>query len=100
MSVDNTPPTLELNAGAPGQIFRFPGDRVIPLEAVAIDNLAMRSVEFYANGEYIGAAEQYPFGFNWNVTGTGTIVFSAIAYDQVGNSTRAELTVEIVRSGA
>jgi len=100
VSVDNTPPTVELHAGEPGQVFRFPGDRVINLEAIAVDNLAMRSVEFYADGEFIGTAEQYPFGFGWNVTGVGDVTFTAIAYDQVGNSATAELAVEVVRSGS
>lgn len=100
VSVDNTPPTVELRAGEPGQIFRFPGDRVINLEAIAVDNLAMRSVEFYADGEFIGTAEQYPFGFSWNVTGVGDVTFTAIAYDQVGNSATAELAIQVVRSGS
>jgi membrane carboxypeptidase/penicillin-binding protein PbpC len=100
VSVDNTPPALELRAGAPGQVFRFPGDREIALEAVAVDNLAMRSVEFYADGQYIGAAETYPFAFNYTVTGDGQVTFTAIAYDQVGNSTTTEIMIEVVRSGA
>lgn len=100
VSVDNTTPTLELRAGQPGQVFRFPGDRVIALEAAAVDNLAMRSVEFYADGQYVGAAEAYPFAFNYTLTRAGPVTFSAIAYDQVGNSASAEITVEVLRSGA
>ena len=51
-------------------------------------------------GEFIGTAEQYPFGFSWNVTGVGDVAFTAIAYDQVGNSATAELAVQVVRSGS
>ncbi|MDX2137707.1 MAG: transglycosylase domain-containing protein [Chloroflexota bacterium] len=100
VSVDNIAPTITLMAGASGQAFRWPGDRAIPLEAIAVDNLAMRSVEFYADGQFIGAAEQYPFAFNWNVPGVGTTTFTAVAFDQVGNRAEATITVEVLRSGA
>jgi membrane peptidoglycan carboxypeptidase len=99
VSVDNVPPTITLTAGAAGQVFRWPGDREIPLEALAVDNLAMRSVEFYADGEFIGTAEAFPFAFNWSVPGVGTTTFTAIAYDQVGNSASTEITIEVLRSG-
>jgi membrane peptidoglycan carboxypeptidase len=100
VSIDNTPPSLTLVAGNAGQVFRWPGDRVIPLEALAVDNLAMQRVEFYADGEFIGTAEAFPFAFEWNVPGAGTTTFTAVAYDQVGNSTSAEISVEVVRSGS
>jgi hypothetical protein len=99
VTVDNTPPTITLTAGTEGQVFRFPADRVIPLDADARDNLAMRAVEFYADGEYIGAVEQFPFAFNWTIQGTGEIVFSAIAIDQVGNRSETSLRVNVGRSG-
>jgi membrane carboxypeptidase/penicillin-binding protein PbpC len=98
VTVDNVAPTIVLTAGAPGQVFRFPADRVIPLDADARDNLAMRSVEFYADGEYIGAVEQFPFAFNWTVRGAGEVTFTAIAIDSVGNRSETALTVNVERS--
>ncbi len=98
VTVDNLAPTITLTAGTAGQVFRFPADRVIPLDADARDNLAMRSVEFYADGEYIGAAEQFPFAFNWSIRRAEVVEFSAIAIDSVGNRSETSLTVEVGRS--
>lgn len=98
VTVDNAAPTVTLTAGAEGQVFRFPADRVIPLDADARDNLAMRAVEFYADGEYIGAAEQFPFAFNWTIRRAEEVTFTAIAIDQVGNRAETTLTVTVERS--
>jgi hypothetical protein len=98
VTVDNIAPTVTLTAGAEGQVFRFPADRVIPLDADARDNLAMRAVEFYADGEYIGAAEQFPFAFNWTIRRAEEVTFTAIAIDSVGNRGETALTVTVERS--
>jgi membrane peptidoglycan carboxypeptidase len=99
VTVDNLAPTLSLSAGESGKIFRWPGDTVIPLTADVLDNLAIAHVEFYHNGQYVGRDEEWPYGFEWETTGVGTESFSATAFDAVGNSSSADLTVEVVRAG-
>ncbi len=100
VTIDNTPPTLTLNAGEPGRIYRWPTEQVIALNAEVLDNLAIDRVEFYANGEFIGTDTEWPFGFEWDITRTGREVFTAFAYDQVGNQSSAEIAVEVVRTGS
>jgi hypothetical protein len=99
VTVDNAPPTLILTAGEPGQIYRWPTDRVIALGAEVVDNLQIARVEFYHNGEYLGADAEWPYGFDYQVQSVGVETFSATAFDAVGNSVTSEITVEVIRAG-
>ncbi len=98
--VDNTPPTLTLNAGEPGKIYRWPNERAIQLTAEVLDNLAIDHVDFYYGDQLIGTDREWPYGFDWDISQVGRETFQAIAYDQVGNQASAEITVEIVRTGS
>ncbi len=98
VTVDNTPPTISLSAGEPGRVYRLPGDTTIPLVADVQDGYAINRVEFFQNGQLLGSDTEYPFGFDWNITRTGTEIFSAVAFDAVGNQSNAEITVEIARN--
>lgn len=98
VTVDNTAPSVALRAGDEGKVYRWPGDTVIPLEAEVEDNLAIDRVEFYANGEYIGVDTEWPYTWVWETRGVGVEVFSASAFDAVGNRAGSEITVEVVRA--
>jgi membrane peptidoglycan carboxypeptidase len=96
--VDNIAPTLILTAGEPGQVFSFPQEQVIPLEANVRDNYRIDKVEFYHNGLYVGEDQTAPFGYEHRITRTGIEEFRAVAYDSVGNATTSTITVEVRRS--
>lgn len=96
--VDNIPPQLVLLAGEPGQLFRWPGDSVIPLVAQATDNIRLERVEFYHNGQFIASDLVYPFEYNHSISRPGTEVFTAVVFDAAGNSTSTEITVEVTRN--
>jgi hypothetical protein len=99
VTIDNQPPTLVLSAGDEAQtVFRWPDDRTVSLNAEVVDNLAIEHVEFYYNGQFIGTDEEWPYGFEWEITRVGTETFSAVAFDAVGNQANADLTVEVVRA--
>jgi membrane carboxypeptidase/penicillin-binding protein len=98
VTIDNAPPVIALSAGDPGQVFRFPADDVIPLVAEVQDNLAIARVEFYHNGQLLGVDAEWPYGFDWDITRTGVEIFTAVAFDQVGNQASSEITVEITRA--
>ncbi|MBI5671053.1 MAG: transglycosylase domain-containing protein [Chloroflexi bacterium] len=97
VTVDNTPPTISLSAGEPGKVYRWPQDTQVTLAAEVQDDYSVSRVEFYHNGQQLGADESWPYGFTWDITRTGTETFSAVAIDAVGNSASADLTVEITR---
>ncbi len=98
VTVDNVPPTVTLSAGEAGQIYRYPGDRVIPLAANVEDNLAIGRVEFYRDDEFLGSDSEWPYELEWETIGVGVETFTATAFDVVGNSASSEITVEIVRA--
>ena len=61
--------------------------------------IRLNRVEFYQNGQFLGSDTQWPYGFDWDITQTGTEIFSAVAFDAVGNQANSEVTVEITRGG-
>lgn len=96
--VDNTAPLISLSAGDEGQVFQWPVDTAVPLNANVQDDYAIDRVEFYHNGQFLGTDTDAPYGFSWNITRTGTETFSAVAFDKVGNqSSSGDITVEIGR---
>lgn len=99
VTLDNTPPTLNLLTGDGTSTIRYPAQTVVSLIADAADNLTIDRVEFYQNGTLIGIDREWPYGFELDITSVGTEVFSAVVFDQVGNNAQADLTVDIVRSG-
>jgi hypothetical protein len=103
VTVDNIAPTINLSAGtdvsgAP-RVYLFPTDTHVNVEALVQDNLAIDRVEFYHNGEYLGADQEFPYAVEWAITRTGNETFTAVVFDQAGNSSRTELVVEVARAG-
>lgn len=99
VTIDNIPPELELRTTDDNRaIFRWPTETVIPVIALVDDNYAIERVEFFYNGGLIGTDTDWPYGFEHVIEGVGQATFRAIAYDQVGNTTEAELQVNIIRS--
>ncbi|MGB1285575.1 MAG: penicillin-binding protein [Aggregatilineales bacterium] len=97
VTIDNIAPVLLLQAGEPGQIFRYPAETVIPIIAEVSDNLARDRVEFYHNGVLVATDTGWPFGFEFAIQRTGTEFFTATAFDRAGNIASTEIQVEIVR---
>lgn len=100
VTVDNVPPTILLDTSEPGKIHRWPTDSFVEVVATATDNFAIDRVEFYHNGDLLGADENWPYSFRWEIDGAGAENFSAVVYDAVGNQASADLTVEILRAGS
>lgn len=98
VTIDNQIPSVRLNAGEAGRIYRFPAENIIPINAEASDNLGVERVEFYRNGILLGIDREYPYGFEFDIQRTGTETFRAVVFDRVGNQSSDELAVEIIRS--
>lgn len=99
VTIDNTTPIIDLNAGPSGKIYRFPAEAVIPVVATVEDNLRVTRVEFYHNGGLLGVDTDWPYGFEYDIQRAGNEVFRAVVYDEVGNSAAAEIEVPVIRSG-
>jgi len=98
VTIDNVAPTIAITAGESDQVFRFPTDTIIPITATVNDNLAIDRVEFYQNGMLLGIDQEWPYGFDFNVERAGIEIFRAVVFDQVGNSSETELTIEVQRN--
>ena len=97
VTVDNTPPTIQLLPPLGGTTFTIPNDEWVDLVTNARDNYALARVEFFANGERIATATAAPFTVKWLLTQPGTFEVYAVAYDAAGNraeSNRLSLTVD------
>ncbi|MCY4017970.1 MAG: transglycosylase domain-containing protein [Chloroflexi bacterium] len=86
ITLDNTPPTVELRMGSGATEIKYPTERVISLLADASDNLAIERVEFYQDAELLGVDRDWPYGLEYEILGAGALNFVALAFDQVGNS--------------
>lgn len=71
---------------------------MIPIVANVSDNLAVNRVEFYHNGTLIATDREWPYGVEFRITQPGVERFTAVVFDQVGNTSEAEVTAEIIRS--
>lgn len=98
VTIDNTPPTMVLRT-APNNAtqIRWPTQTDLTISADVSDNLALDRVEFYRNGALLAIDEEWPYSVTVEFTGTGFEIFSATAFDQVGNQTSEELEIEIIR---
>lgn len=94
-SADVTAPTVNLTTPPNGALL----SGVVPLSAVASDNIGVASVEFKVNGTSIGIDSVAPYTISWNsaTVADGTYSIVAIAKDAANNtttSTSVQITVD------
>ena len=95
VTLDNRSPTVELRLSDGASEINFPAQRVISLLADASDNLAVERVEFYQDSDLLGIDRDWPYGFEYELPGAGSLNFAAHAYDQVGNSAESVLQITV-----
>ncbi|MBN1203581.1 MAG: S8 family serine peptidase, partial [Myxococcaceae bacterium] len=96
-STDSEKPQVVLTAPADGATV----SNVVTLSATASDNVAVTKVEFYVNGEFLGADTAAPYEATWNsnAVGNGPATFSARAFDGDCNSQASSVAVTIYNTG-
>ena len=89
ISIDvNFPPEVSLTEPSASSIFDI--GTPIQLTANASDNSGgINTVEFFANGNYLGENTASPYHFSWNPTIAGTYTLKAKATDQYGVSSES-----------
>ena len=97
LTFDNTPPAVKLRSADGASEIRYPAQERVSLLADVSDNLTIERVEFYRDGALLGEDRDWPYGYEYQAQGAGEIVFTAIAYDQVGNRAKSTLEINIVR---
>ena len=93
----NAPPSVTVSARSTTIL----AGETLLLEATASDpGGSVRRVEFYSGSVLLGKDMNVPYRFNWSKARAGTWVITAVAYDNLGASTRsAPITVTVIPSG-
>lgn len=91
----NRPPSVTLRVASDSTRFAAPAAFTLIAEASDSDGTVSR-VEFYNQGQIVGAASSAPYQISWQTTFTGTYTFTAKAFDDLGAhawSNELEITV-------
>jgi hypothetical protein len=68
VTVDNTPPTVEIINPEPDKLYRMEDDLWINMQADAVDNFSMNRVEFFIDNTKIGESTVSPYTWRWNIS--------------------------------
>lgn len=91
-------PTVSISAPTTGAAFTVGTPTTVT--AVASDDVAIASVQFYLNGQLFGSAvTTFPYSVTWTPTTTGNFTFLAIAKDSSGNQTSSSAVTVTVGGG-
>jgi hypothetical protein len=101
-NIDKTPPTVEIVAPEPG-LYLF-GNKLLDMskpfiigaftiEATADDNQGVAFVEFFLNGESLGADIEAPYTMYCAQKNMGDATIEVVAEDGVGSSASADLDI-------
>lgn len=68
LTVDNTPPTVDIINPGEGDTFLKEKDEWVSLDVKALDNLAMSRVDFYVDDRKVGSTTVAPYSLKWTIT--------------------------------
>jgi hypothetical protein len=98
VTVDNLPPTIRLVSPEEDQVFTWPTDEEVVLQAEVLDDIQLARVEFYVDGRGVATATAPPYSTRWSLGVPGEHVFFVRAYDVAGNRAESErLTITVRR---
>jgi membrane peptidoglycan carboxypeptidase len=96
VTVDNTPPAIQLLKPSEGQTYHL-SDEVVTIQPSVTDNLSMSKVEFYVDDLLIATSTVAPYNVRWVIAAAGQHVVQIRAYDTVGNiSTSPRVTIRVL----
>ena len=82
----NVPPAVSIASPAAGATFTAPASVTIDATASDTDGSVDR-VDFYADGALIGSDTSSPYSFTWTGVAVGTYSLTAVATDNIGDTT-------------
>jgi penicillin-binding protein 1C len=96
VTIDNSPPTVELTYPYPNQLYELGGDSWLNFQADASDNIAIDKVEFYVNGNFFDSSSS-SFNVRWALEDANLAEGEeqqaeiwAVAVDAAGNRTESQ----------
>ena len=92
LTVDNTPPEVDLTYPPAGQKYEFGFDEWVNINAEVKDNYAIERVEFYKNDEEepFETRNIAPYNINWTLENIGEYQFYVKVFDAAGNETKTD----------
>jgi hypothetical protein len=93
-SVINKLPTISITSPVNGNTFTAPAGIVINATASDADG-AIAKVEFYNGSTKLGEDGSSPYSFTWSNVGAGTYTIKAVATDDRGGQSTAQLNVVV-----
>jgi hypothetical protein len=86
-SIDTTPPIVSITSPNPS----ITVSGVIPISLNATDNIGIKNVELFINGNSVAIDSTNPFSFSWDSSSVknGMANIYAIAYDDAGNKSQS-----------
>lgn len=97
VTVDNLPPAIRLVSPEEGQVFQWPADEEVILQAEVSDDIQLARVEFYIDGRGVATATAPPYSTRWPVGESGEHVIFVRAYDAAGNRAESDRVTITVR---
>lgn len=95
----NAAPTVALTSPATGLSYGLGNSVLIAATAADADGTVV-SVQFFANGQNVGTASAAPYNFSWRPTAAGAYRITAVATDNVGNTTTSALVSVTITAAA
>lgn len=96
VTVDNTPPELQILFPTAGAQFTYPAERELTFQARAEDAIALARVEFLVDDRPVLSLSTAPFAVVWSGS-PGTHTLTVRAFDQAGNMSELSLEFTLQR---
>ncbi|OQP60747.1 beta/gamma crystallin-related protein [Niastella populi] len=96
-SLTNQAPTVSFLKPLAGAQYLAPATVAITVNAADYDG-TISKVEFYNGGTKLGEATTAPFAYNWTNVATGSYVITAVATDDRGSQSSAQVAVTVTNT--
>ncbi len=91
VTLDNTPPSIELIAPSAGETYSLRDDDELTISVSASDEVGIDRIDFLVDGRRIATATSAPYSTSWSFPGqTGSYEILARATDAAGNRTETD----------
>ena len=93
-SISNTLPVVSITSPANGNTFTAPANITINANATDADGVIAK-VEFFNGATKLGEDATSPYSFAWSAVAAGTYAIKAVATDDRGGQSTAQITVSV-----
>jgi hypothetical protein len=94
VAIDNAPPSLQILYPGEGELVQANGLGAVTFQLSAEDDLALKSVQFFVDGNLLAEQGIPPFSLPWKAE-PGEHVLKALATDMAGNEAEAQSSFSV-----